>query len=198
MPAQLVGNGGLGHAIDARYRVDGYPGYRGLQIVQVFYGTPTESDPPGLYEFDLGGQPFRGYVDGGRKSRNALQGADTERIAGKPYYYTEQKLQLPQNCDFNPQTGVGSINVYDVPMGMRIHDEGYFETAIVAIPQQGSDQLVIALRWGWMLKGIVYKPAHDELVPEYKPLVSTNVSQIFRDIVHDNYDDYEIPNEAGN
>ena len=87
----------------------------------MFYGTPAEGDPDGLYEFELDGQLFRGYVDGGRKSRNALQEADAERIAGKPYYYTEQKLRLQQNYDFDPHSGRGSIKVYDVPMGMRIH-----------------------------------------------------------------------------
>ncbi len=192
MSAHLIGNGGLGHAIEARYRVDGYPGFLGLQVVQVFYGTPTDSDPPGLYEFDLGGQLFRGYVDGGRKSRNALQNADAERIAGEPYHYSENQLHVQQNYDFNSQTGVGSIKVYDVPMGMRIHDEGYFETAIVAIPQQGPDQIVIALRWGWVLKGMVYKPAHNQSLYKYEPLVSTNVSPVFRDILNDNYHDYVI------
>src|SRR6266849_6825282 len=192
MSAHLIGNGGLGHAIEARYRVDGYPGFLGLQGVPVFYGTPTDSDPPGLYEFDLGGQLFRGYVDGGRKSRNALQNADAERIAGEPYHYSENQLHVQQNYDFNSQTGVGSIKVYDVPMGMRIHDEGYFETAIVAIPQQGPDQIVIALRWGWVLKGMVYKPAHNQSLYKYEPLVSTNVSPVFRDILNDNYHDYVI------
>jgi len=48
MPATLIGNGSLGHAIEARYRVTGYVGFQGLQVVQVFYGTPADGDTMGI------------------------------------------------------------------------------------------------------------------------------------------------------
>src|SRR5437867_10924815 len=111
MPAHLVGNGGLGHAIEARYRVDGCSGFAGLQVVQVFYGTRTDTDPPGLFECQIGGITYRGFVDGGCKSRNALLADDQERVPGRPYYWAENVLALPQNYDFDPTTGVGTIKV---------------------------------------------------------------------------------------
>src|SRR6266516_8218811 len=102
MPATLIGNGSLGHAIEARYRVTGYVGFQGLQVVQVFYGTPADGDPMGIYEFNRGDKRFRGYVDGGYKSRTALQNQVDGHVRGKPYYYREPDLELQQNCDWDP------------------------------------------------------------------------------------------------
>lgn len=35
-------------------------------------------------------------------------------------------------------------------------------------------------------------PERGEMVVEYRPLTSDNVTQMFRDIVRDNYPDYEL------
>lgn len=197
MPATLMGNGGLGHALEARYRVAGYVGFKGLQVVQVFYGTPADGDPVGIYEFDLGGKKFRGYVDGGYKSRNALQNQIDGHVPGKPYYYRVQELELEQNYDWDPVTGTGSIMVYDRPMGLRIHDEGYFETAVVAVPNDGTpDEVVHVLRWGWMMNGMVYKPTPEVIPAVYKAIESTTVSETFRQIITDNYADYQFVDNA--
>jgi hypothetical protein len=191
VPAFLIGNGGLGHAIDARYVVTGYPGFRGLQIVQVFYGTPTPGDPDGLYEFRFNGRIYRGFVDGGHKSRNVLQAADQEHVPNRPYYWRQDSLAFPNNYGFDATTGHGQIAVYDVPMGMRIHDAGYFETAIVAVPATNApDEVVHVLRWGWTNNGMTYQPAPETPAADYAPLASGTVSQIVRDIVRDNYPAY--------
>ena len=60
------------------------------------------------------------------------------------------------------------------------------------MPNEGPDQVVLALRWGWTSGGIVYMPERGEMVVEYRPLTSDNVTQMFRDIVRDNYPDYEL------
>jgi len=192
VPATLVGNGGLGHAIDARYRIDGYKGYKGLQVVQIFFGTPSESDPPGLFEFKVGGITYRGFVDGGNKSRNALQGHDKERVPEKPYYWAEEVLAKPQNYDFDPIAGVGTIKVYDIPMGLHIYDAGYFESAIMALPKTGPDELVITIRWGWCVRGMMYRADPNTASTEYKPVVSEAASDTFRNILKDNYPNYEF------
>lgn len=193
MPAILQGNGGLGHTLDAIYRVEGYAGCRGLQVVQIFYGTPAQGDPDGLYAFTLAGKSYRGYVDGGRRSRNVLQDADREHFPGKPYYYSAEQLAQTPRYGFDQDAGRGTIPVYDRPMGMRLHDEGYFETAIVAVGQDdGPDSVVLAVRWGWIMGGMIYRPAPDTFSASYQPLTSATVSQAFRDILADNYPGYQF------
>ncbi len=80
---------------------------------------------------------------------------------------------------------------------LRIHEEGYFETAVVAVPVGGApDELVQVLRWGWIMHGMIYKPTPNVTPAAYNPIEATTVSETFRQIVNDNYPDYQFV-EAG-
>lgn len=135
----------------------------GLEAIQVFWGTRrTDGVQVGTHQTTLpsSAHTFDSFVDGGRNSPGgAVYSGD------HPYYVG--RADLPASYGYNPAQGsAGSysgcvLNISDTPGAATLHDEAYFETAIVCLNYQGrgTDKMLESFKWGFINLGTTNKPS---------------------------------------
>jgi hypothetical protein len=132
----------------------------GLEAIQVFWGTRrTDSVQVGKHTtvFPPLATTYDTFVDGGKNSPGgAVYSGD------HPYYMG--RADLPAKYGYIPaQKSAGTfsgctINVKDAPGAVSLHDQAYFETAIVCLnfDGTGTDKVQDAFKWGFTGKGASY------------------------------------------
>ncbi len=129
----------------------------GLEAIQVFWGTPrTDGVVVGKKSVTRHGKTWHTFVDGGLNSPGGAV------YNGFPFYMG--RSDLPATYGYNAAQGsAGStsgcdITVTDTPGAVRIHDEAYFETAIMCLGAgSGLDTVLDVFKWGFTAKGTKYK-----------------------------------------
>lgn len=183
--------GGLsGLTLDVTFSVSDTPA-SSLQAIQTFCGTRrTDGKQVGTYSWVMGGKTYDAFVDGGKNSPYVTMGGNAAAHPTKPYYLTadEVKKQVSFTKD------AGTIRVYDAPGAVAMHDEAYFETAIVAVDfkGKGKDKILKAFKWGWTGKGTTPTVSKGtEIAGKASGVnVSGSVSPEFKNIVKHDYSSY--------
>jgi hypothetical protein len=142
--------GGLaGLSLDVSFTVSSTPA-AGLQAVQTFIGTRrTDGLQVGRYSWIYEKKRWDAFVDGGKNSPYVTMGGHAPAHPARPYYLTpdEVKDQVVWTTDH------GSIQVTDAPGAVALHDEAYFETAIVAVDapfgKTTRDKVLKVFKWGF-------------------------------------------------
>ncbi len=133
----------------------------GLEAIQVFWGTrridgvqvgtTTTVFPPLAATYDT-------FVDGGIQSPGgAVYSGNHPYYIGRPdlpasygYIGGAGSAGKVRGCTANPR---------DLPGAARLHDEAFFETAIVCLKHRGgNDRLLDSWKWGFVGRGTTYKP----------------------------------------
>lgn len=146
-PSLTVASGGFkGNVLDATFNVMNVKA-DGLQVVQVFYGTPSPSGRVFGNIVTLSGGKYDAFVDGGKNSPYVTLSGNQPAAAGKPYYLASSEVASQVSWNGNS----GTLRVYDRPNAMVNFDQSRFETAIVAINYNGTGQDLVlgAFTWGW-------------------------------------------------
>ena len=123
-----------------------------LQAVQTFMGTRrSDGVQVGTYSWQWKGKTWDAFVDGGKNSPYVTLGGNPPAHATKPYYLTPTEVAAQVN--FTKDTG--TINVFDRPGAVAMHEEAHFETAIVAVNYNGTkqDKVLKVFKWGWLNMG---------------------------------------------
>src|SRR5207302_6010596 len=133
-----------------------------LEGVQVFGGTRrTDGVQVGTFTtvFPPLAAVYDSFVDGGRNSPGgAVYSGDHPYYIGRP--------DLPARYGYvGGQGSAGTVagcvaNPVDVPAAATLHDQAFFETAIVCLNYKGSgsDKLLESFKWGFVDRGATYKP----------------------------------------
>ena len=145
-------SGGLsGLTLNVTFSVSGTPA-DSLQAVQTFMGTRrSDGVQVGTYSWQWKGKTWDAFVDGGKNSPYVTLGGNPPAHATKPYYLTPTEVAAQVN--FTKDTG--TINVFDRPGAVAMHEEAHFETAIVAVNYNGTkqDKVLKVFKWGWLNMG---------------------------------------------
>jgi hypothetical protein len=149
-------SGGIsGFTLDVTYSVENCE-CDSLQIIQVFWGTRrTDGVKVGKMEVTIGGTKYDAFVDGGKNSPFVTMGGNPPAHPTNPYYLTAAEVasQVSYSGD------KGTVRSYDRPGAVVVHDQAYFETAVICInhKKSGKDKVLKAFKWGWINKGTTYQ-----------------------------------------
>lgn len=185
--------GGLsGVSLDVTFTVSKTPA-ASLQAIQTFMGTRrSDGVQVGTYSWKYGGKTWDAFVDGGKNSPFVTMSGNPPAHATKPYYLTS--TEVASQVTFTKDAG--TIQVTDVPAAAALHDEAYFETAIVAVNHDGTakDKLLKAFKWGWTGKGTKQQYAKGSKIAgaDSGLLVRNSVSPEFLNIVKHDYPTYTL------
>jgi hypothetical protein len=181
--------GGLGGLnLDVTFTVTGTPA-ASLQAIQTVM-TTRNGPQVGSYSWVLKGQTWDAFVDGGKESPYVKISGNPPAHATEPYYLTaaEVAAQVAFTTDH------GTIQVTDVPTAVAVHDEAYFETAIMAVNHDatGKDKVLKVFKWGWTGKGTKQQFAKGSKIAgaDSGVLVQNSVSPAFKNIVKHDYPTY--------
>ena len=192
IPFKTTGtSGGLaGLTLDVTFSVTSTPA-DSLQAIQTFMGTRrSDGVQVGTYSWRWHGKTWDAFVDGGKNSPYVTMGGNSPAHPSKPYYLTpgEVASQVVFSTDH------GTIRIFDRPGAVALHDEAYFETAVVAVNYRGTgkDKILKAFKWGWTGKGTKSVIGKGTKIGGASSgiLVRSNVSPEFRNIVRHDYPKY--------
>lgn len=145
-------SGGLtGLVLDITFTVSGTPA-DGLQVIQTFMGTRREDKVRvGTYTWKYEGLRWDAFVDGGKNSPYVTMSGADPADPTNPYYLTTDEIASQVTWD----TDHGTVRIYDAPGAVALHDQAYFETAVVAVNYRGTgrDKVLKVFTWGWTDKG---------------------------------------------
>jgi hypothetical protein len=186
----LGGVGGL--TLDITFNVTKTPA-ASLQAIQTFMGTRrSDGVKVGTYSWRWDGKTWDAFVDGGKNSPYVTMGGNPPAHATKPYYLTSS--EVASQVSFT--TDHGTIRVFDRPGAVALHDEAYFETAIVAVNHDGTgrDKLLKAYQWGFTSKGAKPQFAKGTTIAgsPSSVLVQNSVTPEFLNIVKHDYPKYTL------
>jgi len=162
-----------------------------LQIIQVFWGTRrSDGIKVGNMEVKANGKKYDAFVDGGKASPFVTMSGNPPAHPTKPYYLTPSEV----NNQVNYSGGKGTIRMYDRPGAVVVHDEAYFETAIICVNhnKSGKDKVLKAFKWGWVKKGKTYQTSpgsgkQSSGLEEYD-----DVSSEFKAVLKNDYPNYSL------
>jgi hypothetical protein len=185
--------GGLsGLTLDVTFSVTNTPA-SSLQVIQTFMGTRrTDGVQVGKYSWKWKGNTWDAFVDGGKNSPFVTEGGNPPAHPTEPYYLTPSEV----SSQVSFATDTGTINVFDAPGAVALHEEARFETAIVAVNYKatGKDKVLKAFKWGWHAKGTdpMVKKGTEIAGVDSGLKVSSSVSPEFVNIVKHDYPKYDI------
>lgn len=186
-------SGGLtGISLDVTFTVSDTPA-DGLQVIQTFMGTRrSDKVQVGTYTWIYEKKRWDAFVDGGVNSPFVTMSGEDPAHPTNPYYLTAAEVAGQVTWD----TDHGTIRVTDVPGAVALHDEAYFETAIVAINYKGKgrDKVLRVFRWGWKGKGTKSTIGKGTKIDgaDSGILVRSSVTPEFRNIVKHDYPKYRF------
>lgn len=164
----------------------------GLQVIQVFWGTRRKDGKKiGVQTTAVGGKNYDTMVDGGKNSPYAAAKGSAAQ-PGKPYYLTPDEVKNGVDLE------KGTVNIYDRPTAVKLHDEGYFETVIVCVnyKKSGKDKVLKAFKWGWTNCGKTYRSSKGDGAKDKNKLEQHNTASAeFMETLKGGYPDYKLINE---
>jgi hypothetical protein len=190
-PGTTPTTGGLsGISLDVTFSVTGQPA-AGLQVVQVFWGTRrSDSVQVGKMTWTENSKTYDAFVDGGKNSPYVVLAGNPPAHATMPYYLTA--TEVANQVTFSKDAG--TVRITDAPGAAALHDEAYFETAVVAINHDGTgkDKILQAFDWGWTGKGTTSTVGKGTQIAgkDSGINVKSSVSSRFDNIVKNDYSTY--------
>ena len=190
-PTTTPTTGGVsGLTLDVTFSASGVPA-TSLQVIQVFWGTRrSDAKQVGTLTWTENSKTYDGFVDGGKNSPYVTEGGNPPAHATMPYYLTA--AEVANQVTFSKDAG--TVRIYDAPGAVALHDEAYFETAVVAINHKasGKDKVLQAFDWGWTGKGTTSTVGKGTQIAgkDSGINVKSSVSSRFESIVKNDYSTY--------